>query len=120
MSKDWEDIFPRTVVYKLSREVSDHNSWILNDNIPQSLKELEFRFELTWLKQPEFLPLVAKIWKAPGHYESTFDKIQKKLKYFKQYFMGWGFNLQGEMRKKEKRNAKGTTLSRTARRRQFH
>ena len=28
------------------------------------------------------------------------DKIQQKLKMFKQYFKGWGFNLQGELRKK--------------------
>ena len=28
------------------------------------------------------------------------DKIQQKLKMLKQYFKGWGFNLQGELRKR--------------------
>jgi hypothetical protein len=30
------------------------------------------------------------------------DRIQQKLKLLKQYFKGWGFNLQGELRKKRK------------------
>ena len=30
------------------------------------------------------------------------DRIQQKLKLFKQYFKGWGFNLQGELRKQRK------------------
>jgi hypothetical protein len=30
------------------------------------------------------------------------DKIQQKLKLVKQFFKGWGFNLQGEMRKRRK------------------
>lgn len=28
------------------------------------------------------------------------DRIQQKLNLFKQYFKGWGFNFQGELRKK--------------------
>jgi hypothetical protein len=46
--------------------------------------------------------LVEKIWNKPCKARTTIDKIQQKLKLFKQYFKGWGFNLQGEMRKKRK------------------
>jgi hypothetical protein len=33
------------------------------------------------------------------HNMPAFDRIQHKLKHFKKYFKGWGFNLQGENRK---------------------
>jgi hypothetical protein len=32
------------------------------------------------------------------------DKIQQKLKLCKQYFKGWRFNLQGELKRKGKRS----------------
>jgi hypothetical protein len=44
---------------------------------------------------------VKQIWEKPCRALSTLDKIQQKLKMIKQYFKGWGFNLQGELRKKE-------------------
>jgi ABC-type Fe3+-hydroxamate transport system substrate-binding protein len=42
---------------------------------------------------------VGKIWGKPCNAKSTLDRIQQKLKLIKQYFKGWGFNLQGELRK---------------------
>ena len=42
---------------------------------------------------------VKTIWMKPCHAESVVDKIQSKLKRFKQYFKGWGFNVQGERKK---------------------
>lgn len=38
----------------------------------------------------------------PCYANSTLDKIQQKLKLLKQYFRDWGFNFQGELRKKRK------------------
>jgi hypothetical protein len=50
---------------------------------------------MSWLKQPDFLHQVKVIWERECHAESVFDRIQEKLKRFKQYFKVWGFNLQG-------------------------
>jgi hypothetical protein len=63
------------------------------------LKNLTFKFELSWLKDPQFRPLVQEIWNKPCHAETAFDRIQMKLKKVKQFFKGWGFNKQGEQRK---------------------
>jgi hypothetical protein len=35
-----------------------------------------------------------------GRAKTSIDKIQQKLKMIKQYFKGWGLNLQSELRKK--------------------
>lgn len=48
--------------------------------------------------------LVEKLWKRPYRAKAALDRTQRKLKLFKQYFKGWGFNLQGELRKKRKLN----------------
>jgi hypothetical protein len=62
-------------------------------------KSVQFRFERSWLKNPDFISAVGKIWGKPCNAKSTLDRIQQKLKLIKQYFKGWGFNLQGELRK---------------------
>jgi hypothetical protein len=46
------------------------------------------------------MPIVQKIWNRPCRAATALDKIQHKLKILKQYFKGWGFHLQGELRKK--------------------
>jgi uncharacterized protein YpuA (DUF1002 family) len=85
------------MTYKLPRDISDHYPIILNDNIPQPLWNLYFRFELSWVKHPEFLPLVQELWSKPCHAEIAFNRIQAKLKRVKKYFKG--FNKQEENRK---------------------
>jgi hypothetical protein len=100
VSKNWEDIFPNSLVRKLPREVSDHNPLILSSGPCQSLKHLQFRFDLSWLTNPEFKPIVQRIWDKACRDVTALDKIHQKMKILKQYFKGWGFNLQGEMRKK--------------------
>jgi hypothetical protein len=40
----------------------------------------------------------------PCRAQIAFDKIQQKLKLIKPFFKGWGFNLQGELRKQRKAN----------------
>lgn len=100
VSKDWEEIFPTAMVKRLPRGVSDHNPLILSSGMLKPQKFIQFKFELNWLEYPDFLSAVEKIWTKPCRAKSSIDRIQQKLKLFKQYFKGWGFNLQGELRKK--------------------
>jgi len=102
VTKEWEDLFPQVTVKRLPREVSDHNPLIVSTGKKESLPFVQFRFDLNWFKKPEFFTLVKKIWVKQCRAKTTIDKIQQKLKMFKQFFKGWGFNLQGELRKKRK------------------
>lgn len=61
VSPDWEACFPTAVILKLPREVSDHNPLILTTHVKVPLKKLAFKFELSWLKDPTFVPLVQEI-----------------------------------------------------------
>jgi hypothetical protein len=88
VSKSWEDIFPVTVVYKMPRELSAHNLLILSLTARALVKSLTFRFEVSWFKHQEFMPTVYELWNRPWHGKSAFDRIQSKLKRFKQYFKG--------------------------------
>lgn len=83
--KAWEKLFPMALVYKLLREHSSHNPIIISNNIKQPLKNLIFRFELSWLRNQEFLPKVKEIWEKPCHADTAFDRIQMRLKKVKQY-----------------------------------
>jgi hypothetical protein len=60
---------------------------------------LEFKFELAWLNHPDVKNQVTEIWGKPCYAKTAFDRIQQKIKRFKQHFKGWGFNQQGEQRK---------------------
>lgn len=102
VTKEWEDLFSQVAVSRLPREISNHNPLIVSTGKSNSMPFLQFRFDVGWIKNPDFIPLVEKILNKPCRAKSTIDKIQQKLKMFKQYFKGWGFNLQGEMRKKRK------------------
>ena len=57
---------------------------------------------MTWLKDQNFTPVVKSIWDKPCHAHTALDRIQIKLKRFKQFFKGWGFNRQGEQKAKKK------------------
>jgi hypothetical protein len=102
VSKDWENIFPTVMVKRLPREISDHNPLIITFDYHKPLKFLQFRFELNWLDNSNFLVTVEKIWSKQYNARTSLDTIQQKLKLLKQYFKGWGFNLQGELRKRIK------------------
>jgi hypothetical protein len=105
VSQDWEDLFPQVAVNRLPREVSDHNPLLITVNKSNALPYIQFRFNLSWLKNPDFFKEVKRIWLKPCRARSALDKIQQKLKLFKQIFKGWGFNLQGELRKQRKKNS---------------
>jgi hypothetical protein len=105
VTKEWEDIFPKAMVKKLPREISDHNPLIISSGICDKAPFIHFKFDLNWLKNPVYYQKVEEIWNKPCRTKLILDKIQQKLKLFKQYFKGWGFNVQGEMRKKGKKTS---------------
>lgn len=74
----------------------------MSTGLKACLPYIQFKFDLNWLKNPEFFTLVEKIWIKPCRAKSALDKIQQKLKLVKHFFKGWGFNLQGELRKQRK------------------
>lgn len=67
---------------------------------------IQFKFDLSWLNNLVFYQEVERIWRQPCRARTALDKIQQKLKLFKQFFKGWGFNLQGELRNQRKANSK--------------
>ena len=75
MTKEWEDIFPQAFVNKLPREVSDHNPLIITTGKCDNLPHIQFKFDLSWLKNPKFSTLVEKIWNKPCKARTTIDKI---------------------------------------------
>jgi len=110
--KDWEAIFPQAIVSRLPREVSDHNPLCVSSRKTENnVHFVQFRSDLGWLQNRDFLPLVERVWMKPCRARTVVDKIQQKLKLFKQFFKGWGFNLQGELRKKKGKNIKMNLLS---------
>lgn len=103
ISPSWEDLFPLVHVKKLIREMSDHNPLIMDYGIDQKLPPTKrsFRFDIAWLKNEDFLPLVREIW--DNHVNSTdpIDVLNIKLKRIKRYFKGWGSNLFGHNKKRK-------------------
>ena len=119
ISKDWEDQFPDVFVFKLPRELYDHNPLMLSTQRATQPKKLSFKFELSWIKDPDFLPTVKIIWDKPCHATSALDRIQSKLKHFKQYFKGWGYNRQEAQKKEEEGFTRGITIFRNSGRKLF-
>ena len=105
MSNDWEDIFPQVNIRKLVRDVPDHNALLLSsdNHVVRSPQTREFRFELSWLKSEEFLPLVEKIWNKNVNTSDPVDVLNIKLKRLKKFFNGWGSNKFGNERIRKKK-----------------
>lgn len=101
MSKEWESLFPTVTSYKNPRDISDHNPLILTTCANPPMRNIDFKFELSWLKQPEFLQNVERIWKEQTRDDNVLDRIQFKLRKIKQFFKGWGFNLAGARKKRK-------------------
>lgn len=102
MSKDLEDMFPQVNVRKLVRDASAHNALLLSsDNlIVRSPQVREFRFEIGWLKNEEFIPLVEEIWKKHVRSNDPIDILNIKLERIGK-IKGWGSNKFGHDRKKK-------------------
>jgi hypothetical protein len=62
----------------------------------------DFRFEVSWMKHPDFLPMVSRIWSEYTRDRTVLDKVLFKLKKVKRSLKGWGFNLAGS--KKQRKN----------------
>jgi hypothetical protein len=60
ISKEWEDNFPNALVKKLPREVSDHNPLVMYTTTHKPTSHIQFRFELSWISNPDFIPAVKK------------------------------------------------------------
>jgi hypothetical protein len=61
----------------------------------------EFRFELTWVAHPDFLPKIQEIWGAPTKDVKALDMFLFRLKKVKQFLKGWGFNLSSSKKKRK-------------------
>jgi hypothetical protein len=102
MSKDWELLFPIVHGHKEPRNMSDHNPLVISTQMINLGDRRDFRFELTWLKYPDFLHKVNEVWTTPTRDEVTLDKVLFKLKKVKKALKGWGFNLLGSRKQKKK------------------
>lgn len=102
MSREWELLFPTVTLQKKPREISDHNPLIMNTDSQAPKKFLSFHFELSWLKQPDFYEKVKKIWDEPTRDHDALGRFLFKMKKFKKFFKGWGFNQAGINKKRKK------------------
>jgi hypothetical protein len=95
-------MFPLVTVKKLVREIFDHNALLLDTgshSIPL-INSREFRFDISWFKNEEFLHSVTSIWNKSVFRDDPIDILNIKLKHFKKYFKGWGSNLYGHNKKR--------------------
>lgn len=69
-------------------KVSDHNSLMVSSRKNDRLPFIDFKFDLSWLNNPEFFTLVENMWIKPCRTKSALDRIQQKLKLFEQFFKG--------------------------------
>jgi hypothetical protein len=77
VTKEWEHLFPQAIVRKLPREISDYNPLIVSIGQKVCLPFIQFKFDLNWLKNPEFFTLVEKIWNKPCRSKSALTRFNK-------------------------------------------
>jgi hypothetical protein len=102
MSRECELFFPTICGHNEPKGLSDHNPLIISAPQLHGGSRRDFRFELFWVKHPEFLSKVAEIWNAPTRDVVILDKILFKLKKVNFVLKGWGFNLSGSRKKRKK------------------
>ena len=54
------------------------------------------------MKNPDFLPLVEKIWSRKVNNSNSVDVLNIKMKRFKKFFKAWGSNNFGHNKKRKK------------------
>jgi hypothetical protein len=96
INHDWENIFPLSSARKIPRVMSDHNPIILDTKESVEVRSREFRFEKSWLLQPDFQLRVDKAWKVPVRGSDSISVVQEKLRNVKNSLKGWGANVRGE------------------------
>jgi hypothetical protein len=102
ISREWEILFPTIHGHKEPRNMSDHNPLIISTQSDDPRCRREFRYELTWLKHPDFLHRVAEIWHAPTRDELVLDRVIFKIKKVKKFLEGWGFSQARSRKRREK------------------
>jgi hypothetical protein len=102
VSREWELLFPLTIVDKLIREVYDHNPIILDTMEGREKQAREFRFEKRYLKEVNFLPRVSRIWAQSVKAKDSLALFQLKSKNVKKALKGWGANIRGRYIRKKK------------------
>jgi hypothetical protein len=65
--------------------VSDHNPLIVCTQQSSSGNKREFRFELSWLKQPQFIQHITEIWHETSRDVVVLDRVLFKLKKVKRF-----------------------------------
>jgi hypothetical protein len=65
INHEWENLFPLSSARKIPRVMSDHNPIIMDTKESVEVRSKEFRFEKSWLLQPDFQLRVDKAWKTP-------------------------------------------------------
>jgi hypothetical protein len=103
MSKEWETLFPTVHGHKKPRVLSDHNPLVISIQSVNLGNKRDFRFELNWLQQPEFLFKVEHIWTTPTKDVNNLDRVLFKIRKLKKPLKGWDFNLAGSRKQKEER-----------------
>jgi hypothetical protein len=92
---DRENLFPLSSARKIPRVMSDHNPIIMDTNESAEVRSREFRFEKSWLLQPDFQLRVDKAWKTPMRGSDSISVFQEKLRNVKNSLKGWGPNVRG-------------------------
>jgi hypothetical protein len=93
--------FPNVHAFKAPREMSDHCPLFLCRHSSSVNKKREFRFELAWLKDAEFLSKVQEIWENHVRDVIALDKVLFKLRKVMRLIKGWGFNRAGNKKLKK-------------------
>jgi hypothetical protein len=65
VTREWERMFPSVQVYKLPREISDHNPLLMVTRQNSSSRRRDFRFETYWLKNVGCMDKIREIWGQP-------------------------------------------------------
>jgi hypothetical protein len=102
INHEWENIFPLTSARKIPRVMSDHNPIIMDTKESVEVRSREFRFEKSWLLQPDFQLRVGKAWKTPVRGSDSISVFQENLRNVKNSLKGWGENVRGESLKLKK------------------
>lgn len=97
------DIFPHSEVSSVSSYGSDHCPLLLNTTANAALVPPLFRFESTWLKEPDFVQLIIKWWiDSPLSPQGDVAyQWKQKLSSLTRKIRGWAKNHYGAKRKQK-------------------
>ncbi|KAL0439337.1 UNVERIFIED_CONTAM: hypothetical protein Slati_2416700 [Sesamum latifolium] len=94
----WNSIFPNAKCTSLATPYSDHDM-LMVDLEPRNHtfrpRSKPFRFEPSWLKEPDCELKILDIW-HPLSVPSAQDRLRRKLESCQSSLMGWGGNLRKE------------------------